>query len=118
MEGITIGQIAVAVALLAGLVSGAGILGKAVNKGLKKSIRSELEPLEKKVDDLSSRIGEVDLQGTKNFLVSFLSDLETGQDPTEIELARFWEEWQHYEKIGGNSYIKRKVEQLEHDGKL
>lgn len=118
MEGITIGQIAVAVALLAGLISGGGIIAKAISKGLKKGIRAELEPLEKKVDKLSSRIEAVDMQATKNYLVSFLSDLETGAEQSEIETARFWEQWQHYEGIGGNSYIKRKVEQLEHDGKL
>lgn len=118
MEQITVGQIAVAIALLAGLISGGGIIGKAVNKGLKKTMQSELEPLEKKVDALTKRVEAVDMQATKNFLVSFLSDLENGNPQTEIALERFWEEWQHYEKIGGNSYIARKVEQLKKDSKL
>lgn len=118
MDEITIGQIAVAVALLAGLISGGGIIGKAIGKGLKKTIRSEIEPLGKKVDALSNRICEVDMQATKNFLVSFLSDLESDQIPTEIALQRFWEEYQHYQRIGGNSYITRKIEQLEKEGKL
>lgn len=118
MDGITIGQIAVAVALLAGLISGGGIIGKAIGKGLKKTIQAEIEPLGAKVDNLSKRVEAVDMQATKNFLVSFLSDIESGQTPTEIALQRFWEELEHYRKSGGNSYIQRKVEQLEHDGRL
>ena len=117
MENITIGQIAVAIALLAGLVTGGGVIGKTIAKALKKAIHTELGTLEEKVDHLGERVAEVDMQATKNFLVSFLSDVER-EIPTEIELERFWEEYQHYQKIGGNSYITRKVEQLEHDGKL
>lgn len=118
MDGITIGQIAVAVALLAGLISGGGIIGKAISKGLKKTIRAELEPLETKVDKLGKQIASVDMQATKNFLVGRLSDIEAGQVLSETALQRFWEELEHYRQLGGNSYIQRKVEQLEHDGRL
>lgn len=118
MEGITVGQIAVAVALLAGLISGGGIIGKAIKDAIKKTMKAELQTLEGKVDNLGKRIESVDMQATKNYLVQFLSALDRGDKPSEIEMARFWEQWQHYSGLGGNSYIKRKVEQLETEGKL
>ena len=118
LDGITIGQIAVAVALLAGLITGGGVIAKAVGKAFKKALKSELAPLETKVDALTKRVEAVDMQATKNFLVSFLSDLENGTPQTEIALERFWEEYQHYTRSGGNSYIARKVEQLKTEGKL
>ena len=36
----------------------------------------------------------------------------------EIERERFWEQYEHYVKCGGNSYIQRKVENLKQAGKL
>ena len=118
MEHITLGQLAVAIALLAGLITGGGVIGKTISKALKKAMRAELGTLEAKVDELGERVEAVDMAATKNYLVSFLSTVESGGDPSEIERERFFEQWNHYERIGGNSYIKRKVEQLEKEGKL
>lgn len=118
MESITLGQIAIAVALIAGLVTGGGVIGKVVTKGFKKAIKTELDPLEKKIDQLGDRVESVDMAATKNYLVQFLSRVEVGDIPGEIEIERFFEQWEHYKKIGGNSYIARKVEQLTAEGKL
>ena len=58
------------------------------------------------------------MQACKNYLVSFLSDVEKDELTDEIERERFWEQYQHYTEHGGNSYIKRKVEKLKSEGKL
>lgn len=118
MENITIGQIAVAVALLVGLITGIGFLLKQLKSLLTNAFKDEFEQLNTKMDTLQSRMNEVDMASCKNYLVSFLSDVDQGQPIDEIEKERFWEQYQHYEKIGGNSYIHRKVEQLKSEGKL
>jgi hypothetical protein len=51
-------------------------------------------------------------------LVRSLGDIDKGNPMDEIEKERLWEQYEHYQKIGGNSYIKRKIEQLQNDGKL
>lgn len=58
------------------------------------------------------------MQACKNYLVSFLSDVEKNHPIDETERERFWEQYQHYTEHGGNSYIKRKVEHLQSEGKL
>ena len=118
MESITLGQIAISVALVAGLITGGGVIGKVITKGFKKVMKMELDPIEKKIDHLGERVESVDMASTKNYLVQFLSRVEVGDIPSEIEIERFFEQWEHYKKIGGNSYIARKVEQLTAEGKL
>lgn len=118
MENITIGEIAVAVALIVGLITGLAFLIKQVKAFLSNMFKEEFDTLNKKMDNLQTRIDDVDMASCKNYLVYFLSNVDQGQQIDEIEKERFWEQYQHYEKIGGNSYIKRKVEQLKADGKL
>ena len=118
MENITIGEIAVAVALIVGLITGLAFLVKQVKSFLANMFKEEFDTLNKKMDNLQTRIDDVDMASCKNYLVYFLSNVDQGQQIDEIEKERFWEQYQHYEKIGGNSYIKRKVEQLKAEGKL
>lgn len=129
MENITIGQIAVAIAFFVGLATGIAYLHKLIKGWVSKALHDEFEGLNKKVDglkaDVSASIGElrqqlhdVDIESCKNYLVGFLADVDQGQLVDEIERERFWEEYQHYEAKGGNSYIHRKVEQLKADNKL
>lgn len=68
---------------------------------------------------INEQIKKVDLENCKNFLVSFLARCDR-QDCVieEIEKARFWEQYEHYSELGGNSYIRNRVEQLRKDGKL
>lgn len=83
----------------------------AIIKGVNKAVKKLLEPLENKVD-------AVDLENCKNYLVTFLASCERGEAHDEIELERFHEQFEHYKKLGGNSYIHAKVEKLKKDGKL
>lgn len=118
MEQITLGQIGLAVTFLVGLISGFGYLHSHIKKWITNTFKEEFTPINKKVDALQEQINTVDIEGCKNYLVSFLSNVERGMKPDDIEIERFWEEYEHYKKKGGNSYIERKVEQLKADGKL
>lgn len=70
------------------------------------------------ISSVRSEIRKVDLEGTKNYLVMVLCDIDRGHKMTEIESERFWEQYRHYVDAGGNSYIKRRVERYKDDGLL
>lgn len=80
-------------------------------KAVKKAITSGFEPINKKID-------QVDINATKNYLVARISEIKKGEKLSDIQLERFIEQYDHYIKIGGNSYIKLEVEKLKSDGKL
>lgn len=119
METITLGQIAAAVALIAGLITGASIILGNLKKWLMATLTEKFGAIEKRFDDLTERIDEVDINSTKNFLVRFLADAERhGGEVDPIALERFYEQYDHYLKSGGNSYIREKVNKLKQEGKL
>lgn len=107
MESVTFGQVATALAFLIGFLGSI----EAVSFKLNKKIEKILEPVNKKIDNL-------ELTTDKNFLVRFLSDVEQEQIIDEIEWERFYETYQRYHELGGNSYIDHKVEKLKKEGKI
>ena len=118
MEEITVGQIALAVTFLVGLISGIGYLRVHLKEWVGQSVQEQFDQVSRQIDSLSQRLKDVDQETCKNFLVARLADVEKGDALNDIETQRFWEEYEHYRTIGGNSYIRRKVEQLEDEGKL
>lgn len=76
-----------------------------------KIFNKALEPVNKRLDD-------IEISTDKNFLVRFLSDIEQNNPIDEVEKERFYETYRRYTELGGNSYIKHKVEKLEKEGKL
>ena len=118
MEQITIGQIGLAVTFVVGLITGITALVKNIKKWLSSAFKEDFDGLNRKIDKIQKRVEDVDLAHCKNYLVRFLSDVDRGRQIDDIEMERFWEQFQHYETMGGNSYIHRKVEQLKTEGKL
>ena len=125
MEQITLGQVALGITFLVGLITGITFLHKQMRTGMKTLLKDEFERLDGKFKDLNAKIAEidqrldkVDQESCKNFLVGRLAEIEKGSPLGDVETERFWEQYQHYVESGGNSYIKRKVEQLKEDGKL
>ena len=118
MEQITLGDIAVAVTFIVGLLTSAGYLRKHFKDWLEQTFTSQFDELKTQINGLSDRIDEVDMEACKNYLVIFLSDIERGGQIDEIEKERFWEQYERYIRAGGNSYIKRKVENLVKEGRL
>lgn len=123
MEQITIGQIAIAVAFLAALITGGVKIKDAVKKWLTTLLndsfekqKKETDEIKKSVNDLKGQLDKVDLENCKNYLVTYLAEAERGMQKDPIESQRFWEEYQHYCDKGGNSYIKEKVNKLKGKG--
>ena len=118
MENITLEQIGIAVAFVVGLATGIGYLHKMIKGLLATSFKDEIKVLENKIDKFGDQLGEVDMATCKNFLVARISEVERGIPLNDVEEERFWEQYQHYRSIGGNTYIQRKVEQLKAEGKI
>ena len=118
MENITFGQFGITITFLMGLITGLGFLSKQLKGWIKQALKEEIDSIKKDVLSLQKKIDTVDRENCKNFLVARISELENGKKWGEIEKSRFWEQYEHYIQGGGNSYIKRKVEQLKADGKI
>ena len=118
IENVTLGEIGLIVGYIVALITGIAFLLSKTKLWLKSALKDEFEPINKNINEMRTDIQQVDLNACKNFLVRSLGDIEKGVPIDEIEKERLWEQYEHYQKIGGNSYIKRKVEQLQNDGKL
>lgn len=122
LENITLGQLAQWLAFVVAFVGGVLYLKKQIGGQLegtiKKALDEMLQPIVRKLDEVTLQLGIVDQESCKDYLVSFLSDVEKGNPVDEIERERFYERYQHYTQHGGNSYIKQKVEYLQSEGKL
>lgn len=119
MENITLGQFGAAVAFVVALISGVAFISAKTKSWIQVAMKDQMDDMSKRFDELDDKIEavsnslkSVDLESCKNFLVQFLSEVERGQAIDDFGKARFWEQYEHYQKAGGNSYIKRKVEEL------
>ena len=85
-------------------------------KALLVSLNAKLDEIK---NELKTDIRKVDESCSKNFLVQFLQRVEEGEKIDEVEYERFYEVYDHYTNdLKLNSYIHRKVEKLETEGKL
>ena len=83
-----------------------------------KAISLQIQEVRNEVAAVDVKVGKVDMETCKNFLVRFLADVERGEFIADAEKQRFWEEYQHYIDNKGNSYIKEWVERLKKEGKF
>lgn len=129
MENINLGQISVALLFIYALID---VIDKLYNKfkkpvksALNEEIKEELKPImdnqnktNNKLDNLDKKIDEVDINRCKDFLVSFFSKVEKGEEIDDVELEHFYCVYEVYVSKGGNSYIHSKYEKLKKEGKL
>lgn len=117
MSNITIGQIAATVACVVSFLGGV----KYLLDNMKKIIEKALQPTNTKIDKVERKLTEemekIDLNATKNFLISRLIDIQN-QELDDVTRMRFFEQYEHYQKLGGNSYISSEIERLRKEGKL
>jgi len=106
MDNITLGQIS----NLMVWVIGFGGSTIAIITAIKKAVASAFKPINSKIDN-------VDMNSTKNFLVRCIADMER-HEIDQVTKMRFYEQFEHYQKLGGNSYITSEVERLKKEGKL
>ncbi len=136
MQDITLKWISDNIEFLLVLCAGAYGIYRGAKKAIKDMLRDEFKnlgdkitnleakvaDLEGKVDtndaELGQKIDELNMHTCKNFIMRYLSDIERGVIPNEIERERFSEEWDYYTKNGGNSYLKEWYKQLSDKGWL
>lgn len=122
MEQVTIGQIASIIGTIVAIGGGVAVISGWISKSLKKYltmvIKQEIEPLKESVARIETELKKTDKEACKNFLVTFLSNVDRGEAIDEIERQRFFEEWEHYTSNGGNGYLHAKVERLKEKGLL
>lgn len=112
MENVTLGQISSIVLFLGTFFGGIGILLKYIKKWLKSMLNDEFQSIKKEITDIG-------ISNCKNFLVSCMAKIESGQKLDEAELERFYEEYDEYtNKWHQNSYIHAKYDKLKKEGKL
>ena len=70
-----------------------------------------------KKSDLINAINKVQLDNCKNYLVQLISAADR-RDLSTAEKERYWENYDTYIKLGGNSYIHSETERLKKEGKL
>lgn len=118
MESVTIGQVASVLAFILALIAGIQSLKKSIKHWLDAALKDQFAELEKTQKSILKRLDSVDIENCKNYLVTFLAEVGRGEIKDETEMQRFWEEFEHYQNLGGNSYIKNKVAELKSKNRL
>lgn len=118
MENITLVEIFKIITFLGGFIGACILLLSYSKKALKSLFKEELEPIEKQVARNNELIQEVDINATKNYLSKCFNDLRKGQQLSEANMQRIYEQMEHYSKLGGNSYIHKEFEDLKKEGLL
>ena len=118
MEQITLGQLAGAVALLGGLITGATIIMQNLKKWIEKALNEKFNGIDLRLDQLTEAVEDERLESCKDFLVTMLNVISSGQRVDESVMPRFWERYDYYTGHGGNSYIRERVNQLKEKGLL
>jgi len=118
MESITLGEISNVLIFIAGVLASGGAIAGFMSKRFGKIMSEQLKPTNEKLDSLAESIDEVDMANCKNFLVQSISELENGRELDKVAQERFWENYDHYTNMGGNSYIHTAVEKLKKENKL
>lgn len=70
-----------------------------------------------KKSDLIEQINKVQLDNCKNYIVQQISAADR-RDLSAAEKERYWENYDSYISLGGNSYIHSETERLKKEGKI
>lgn len=109
LDIITIGAISVSLALIVGIWRSFDFLQNKMEGSIRRVVSEEIGPLNTKVAEISDQLDAVEIDSLKNFLVSALNSID---HLDELTRQRFYEALDRYEKLGGNSYIHARVEEL------
>ena len=92
------------------------IVATITNAKVKKQtdLRQEMKECEKRLHEETK---EIKLDNCKNYLVQAIVKADT-TGLTPIEKERYWENYDQYDKNGGNSYIHTETERLKKEGKI
>lgn len=126
---IAVEDITAFISVVAGVITGGLVIFKFASSVVQKWVEALLKPVNDKIDESNKaimtrldvnaeEIKQMQLEQYKNFLTRYLADIERGTELTEIELERFSDIKTRYYNLGGNSYVHRKIDKLEEQGKI
>lgn len=118
MEHLTFGDLSKMMLFTVSFIGAIEFLALRMRSYIKNTMKDELEPIKDNQIKHDERLNEIELSSDKNFLVRYLSDIENDIKVDEIEKERFYEVYQRYRQLGGNSYVAHKVEKLQKEGKI
>ena len=102
-----------------GAVLGSQVLVELVKLFFQRKDKKEENPILKELAEIKKEIRLIDKATCKNFLVRCLADFEKGNEMSDVEIERFWEQYDHYiNELKENTYIKKWTERLEDEGKI
>lgn len=111
MSNVTVMQVVEWVIKFAAFCGAVGVITGLISKYLTKKVSDILKPL-------NERMTNIEMNSIKNYLVMVISRVESGEAIAEVEKERFFESYERYRELGGNSYIKAQVDKLESSGRL
>lgn len=126
---IAVEDITAFISVVAGVITGGLVIFRFASSVVQKWVCGLLKPVNDKIDESNKNImtrldanaveiKQMQLEQYKNFLTRYLADIERDTQLTEIELERFNDIYTKYVKLGGNSYVHRKIDKLKEQGKL
>lgn len=118
MEMITLKDVSIGLGLIVGIMSSSVYLNKSLKGWIGKQFDEKIAPVNESIAEVKDKVSRVEQESCKNYLARCLADFDRDESLSETEKERFWENYEHYLKCGGNSYIKHKVEKLVSEGKL
>lgn len=122
MQNLTFGQVAGALAFLVAFISSLEFLFIRFRKWLiyaiKSAMKTELKELQKDIKELQKSATEETLSRCKYDLISIMSRIQNGYDPTEEEKRILIETKDIYNGLGGDGYIDNMFDNLKKEGLL
>ena len=111
VESITLGDLASVICFVASLITAGTVITKFAVKSVSKVFSEQLKPI-------NAKISAIEMANCKNYLVQTISEIEAGYPVNQVAKERFWENYDQYIELGGNSYVHSEVEKLKKEGKL
>lgn len=126
---IAVENITAFISVVAGVITGGLIIFRFASSVVQRWMWGLLKPVNDKIaesnkiimtrlDANAVEIKQMQLEQYRNFLTRYLADIERDTQLTEIELERLNDIYSKYVKLGGNSYVHRKIDKLKERGKL
>lgn len=120
MEGITLGQIAAALGLIAGIITSISIIiaicMKLIRKVMSDVMSNELKDMKEDIKEIKEKANDIELDAQKNFLIQCINHIEHNLPTSDTMKEKFYETSNEYLENGHNGYIKAKIDELKRKG--
>lgn len=119
MESISLGNLGSFIIYISSLIGAGTIIVKFTLGRLRKVIDESLKPTNDKIDVLATKVNQVDIDNSKNYLQQTFSALDAGEKLDSVAIQRFYEVYDHYtDDLHLNSWVHTEKNRLESEGKL